>query len=191
MVKVEVKATSNLSSLSKALRKLANKEVLVGIAENASSREADDSINNAELLYIHSHGIRKTKMREEMQQSIKEGASYSEAHALYLHSNGSPLWHAPPRPVLEPAIEDSKESIAQKLQEAVKSALDGNSVQAEANMQLAGMLAAEASKGWFENPKNNWEPNSPKTIRKKGSDLPLVDTNAMRKAINYFVRDKK
>ena len=43
---------------------------------------------------------------------------------------------------------------------------------------------------WFENPQNGWPPNSPRTIRRKGSDQPLVDTGEMRKAITYVVRDK-
>ena len=35
-----------------------------------------------------------------------------------------------------------------------------------------------------------WTPNAPSTIRKKGSSKPLIDTGAMRQAINYEVEVK-
>ena len=37
----------------------------------------------------------------------------------------------------------------------------------------------------------DWEPNAPETIkRKKGSDKPLIDTDAMRQAATWQVRDR-
>ena len=53
------------------------------------------------------------------------------------------------------------------------------------------MLAQSAAQNWFENPKNNWVPNAKSTIKKKGSNIPLVDTNELRKSITYVLRDKK
>ena len=43
----------------------------------------------------------------------------------------------------------------------------------------------------FENPKNNWPPNSPRTIAKKGSDVPLIDTGELRKSITHVIRRVK
>ena len=38
----------------------------------------------------------------------------------------------------------------------------------------------------------NWEPNSPRTIARKGEDArPLIDTGHMLNAVTYVVRDKK
>lgn len=189
---VNVVKTVNLGSLTDAVGALAKKEVLVGIPAEHSSRQtpSDDNINNAELLYIQSHGVRKAEMRAEMQKHIDAGKKYSEAHSLYIQSHGSPLWHIPPRPVLEPSIEASKEPIAKQLQGATVAALNGNKQEVDNALHKAGMVAENAAKAWFENPQNGWPPNSPKTIAKKGSDSPLIDTGEMRKAITHVVRDR-
>ncbi len=185
---VNVLKTVNLGSIADAVGILAKKEVLVGITEDTAPR--DDKINNAELLYIQSHGVRKAEMRKEMQQHIDAGKKYSEAHSLYIQSHGSPLWHIPPRPVLEPSIEANKEPIAKQLQEAALAALDGNSAGTKASLEKAGEIADEVAKQWYRDPRNNWPPNSPKTIAMKGSNIPLIDTNEMLKAITHVVRER-
>ena len=189
---VNVIKSVNLGSLADAVGALAKKEVLVGIPAEHSSRQGpeNDKINNAELLYIQSHGVRKAEMRAEMQQHLDAGKKYSEAHSLYIQSHGSPLWHVPPRPVLEPSIEANKGPIAKQLQGAALAAMDGNPQEVDNALHKAGMVAENAAKAWFENPQNGWPPNSPRTIAQKGSDSPLIDTGEMRKAITYVVREK-
>lgn len=184
------KSGAGFEAIRKSLEMLAKKEVLVGIPEDEATRENGDTINNAELLYIHTHGIRTSEMRAEMQKNIDKGMKYSKAHSMYIQEHGSPLFRVPPRPVLEPAIEDSKEIIAEELKQANISALDRNPAQAEAHLNKAGMLAQSVAQNWFENPKNGWPPNAESTIKKKGSDVPLVDTNELRKSITYVLRDK-
>lgn len=191
---IKVLKEIKVASLVDAVGVLAKKEVLVGIPAENSTRQAQnpsgDKINNAELLYIQSHGVRKAEMRAEMQQHIDAGKKYSEAHSLYIQSHGSPLWHIPPRPVLEPSIEANKEPIAKQLQQATVAALDGDSVGVDHALHRAGFVAENAAKGWFEKPENGWPPNSPRTITQKGSDSPLIDTGEMRKAITHVVREK-
>ena len=191
---IKVLKEIKVASLVDAVGILAKKEVLVGIPAENSSRQTQntsgDKINNAELLYIQSHGVRKAEMRAEMQQHIDAGKKYSEAHSLYIQSHGSPLWHIPPRPVLEPSIEANKEPIAKQLQQATVAALDGDSVGVDHALHRAGFVAENAAKGWFEKPENGWPPNSPRTIAQKGSDSPLIDTGEMRKAITHVVREK-
>jgi hypothetical protein len=180
-----------LQSVVTRLQKLTRKEVYVGIPQEKSSRDSGDHINNAELLYIQSHGVRRKQMIDEMKPNLDSGMKYSDAHALFIQEHGSPMWRIPPRPVLEPAIENRKESIGRQLAEASKHAMDGNPVKAEMSMEKAGMLAESAAKAWFEDPRNGWAPNSPKTIARKGSSIPLVDTNEMRKSITYVIRERK
>jgi hypothetical protein len=189
---VNVVKTVNLGSLTDAVGALAKKEVLVGIPAEHSSRQtpSNDNINNAELLYIQSHGVRKAEMRAEMQKHIDAGKTYSEAHSLYIQSHGSPLWHIPPRPVLEPSIEASKEPIAKQLQGAAVAAIDGNQQEVDNALHRAGIVAENAAKAWFENPANGWPPNAPATIARKKSDSPLIDTGEMRKAITHVVRER-
>lgn len=199
---VKVTTTDNMVKLKKQLAELAKKEVLVGIPEEDKERadygiedagsksRKSGNINNAELLYAHTHGIRRKVMRKEMQENIDSGMKYSEAHSLYIQTHGSPLFAVPPRPVIEPAIEYHKDIIAAQLVKITQAALSGNSSTVEAEMNKAGMLAVNAAQSWFENPANNWPPNSPKTIKLKGSNLPLVESNQLRKSITYVVRDK-
>ncbi len=152
------KRHSNLKSLTERLKALTNKEVYVGIPAEKSSRYGEGGINNAELLYIHTHG--------------------------------SPVRNIPPRPVLQPAIEANRQAIGKQLAAAAQGALRGNATEAERGLESAGMVAQNFARGWFENPENGWAPNSPRTISRKGSDRPLIDTGEMRKAITYVVRDK-
>lgn len=115
----------------------------------------------------------------------------NNAALLYLHTYGSPLRQIPARPVLEPAIEDKKEIIGRWLGAAAKAALGGNAAKARDKLMRAGLIGKAAAKRWFDNPKNGWPRNSERTIRAKGSDKPLVDTDQMRKAITHVLRDKE
>jgi hypothetical protein len=179
------------------LDELAKKQVYVGIPEGsdndrsaaAGNEQNSSNITNAELLYIHTHGIRQQEMRDEMDPKVEGGTPYSKAFQMFLHTYGSPLWQSPPRPVIEPAIENSKEVIAKQLQKVVTTALDGKDPTAE--MQKAGMLGQNIVRDWFTNPNNGWAPNAPATIKEKGSDKPLIDTGELRKAITYVISDGK
>ena len=175
--------------LLEALRELQSNEVMVGIPEAKSSRKKE-IIRNSELLYIHTHGIRKKAMREEMQLEMDGGKQYSEVYQMYIQEHGSPLWASPPRPVLEPAIEHRKDWIAEQLGKAAQSALDGDVQGVRDGLHKAGQVAENAAKDWFTNPANGWAPNSPETIKLKGSNKPLIDTDQLRKAITHVVRRK-
>jgi hypothetical protein len=116
----------------------------------------------------------------------------NNAQLLFVHTNGSPLRGIPARPVIEPAIEAqrNKEAIAGELAAAAKSVLNGQPEEAKKHLDRAGQEGMQAAQDWFEDPRNGWAPNTPATIAAKGSDRPLVDTDQMRKAITYVVRDQ-
>lgn len=170
----------------------ASNNIYVGIPQEKTSRNGEE-INNASLLYIHTHGIRRKSMREEMQKDIDQGEKYSKAMQMYIQAHGSPLWHSPPRPVIEPAIKVYSKEIAEEYQKAVSAAADGDSAKAERFAKRTGMLAQNYCRGWFVDKRNGWPPNSPVTIDQKtkgkgGTTNPLIDTGALRKAIIYVVR---
>ena len=186
--KVEHKEyNGGIAGLFARLRGLQKRHIYVGIPQEKNSRKGEE-IGNAELLYIHTHGIRRRPMIEEMDQNMARGLKYSAAFSLYIQSHGSPLWHSPPRPVIEPALAANKVRIAaefKKIYQATASA-DGDGV--ERAITRTGLLAQNVCQEWFDDPRNNWPANSPVTIAKKKSDKPLIDTGAMRKAITYVVR---
>jgi hypothetical protein len=170
--------------IKNSLMDLAKKTICVGIPEEENT--VHDGIANAELLYIHTNGIRDVSMRRAMQHDL-ESMPYSKAHELYVHENGSPLWHAPPRPVLEPAIDNGKEQVAELMKDVAKVALDGGDITPA--LEEVGLQGQNIARAWFTNPANNWAPNSKITIARKGSDKPLIDSGEMRKAITYVVKD--
>lgn len=191
MVSVNVNHTGHsggFSGLVSRIEKLSKKRIMVGIPEKNTARQ-NEKINNAQLLYILSHGVRKKGMRNEMQPNLDAGMKYSAAFQLYLMTHGSPLWHVPPRPVLEPAIEAHKDAIAQLFSAVVKAACKNDPVALRDAMINLGEAATGYCRDWFSDPRNGWAPNSPVTIARKGSARPMVDTGTMRKAITYVVRD--
>lgn len=176
-----------IAGLFARFRGLQKRHIYVGIPQKESSRKGGE-INNAELLYIHTHGIRQRSMIREMEADMAQGMKYSKAYSLYIQSHGSPLWHAPPRPVLEPAIKANREAIAQKFKRIYQATAQGNEPAAENAITAVGLFAQNACRAWFTDPRNGWPANSPETVRRKGSSNPLIDTGSMRKAITYVVR---
>lgn len=177
-----------IKGILKRLSDLKRRHIYVGIPQQNSSRK-DGEINNAELLYIHTHGIRRREMIREMDSVMATGKKYSEAFSLYIRSHGSPLWHAPPRPVLEPAIEANKDLISREFKGIYQATLNQDPAAVNRAIDRTGLAAQNAARDWFTDPRNGWPPNSPETIRRKGSANPLIDTGSMRKAITYVVRE--
>lgn len=177
-----------IKGILKRLSDLKRRHIYVGIPQQNSSRK-DEEINNAELLYIHTHGIRRREMIREMDSVMATGKKYSEAFSLYIQSHGSPLWHAPPRPVLEPAIEANKELISREFKGIYQATLNQDPAAVSRAIDRTGLASQNAARNWFTDPRNGWPPNSPETIRRKGSANPLIDTGSMRKAITYVVRE--
>lgn len=178
-----------IAGMLKRLTGLSHKAVYVGIPQDRSSRGGEE-INNASLLYIHTHGIRRRSMIRAMQKNMNRGMKYSQAYALYIMSHGSPLWHSPPRPVIEPAIAANKDKIARQYAKVLKATAKGDDAAVNSALMRTGLAGQNAARAWFRNPANGWPPNSPKTIAKKGSSRPLIDTGTLRKAITYVIKDE-
>ena len=172
--------------IKKSIEELAKKEVLVGVPD--ATKHENSKISNAQLLYVHENGVRSKDMREEMQHNQDEnGMTYSKAHEMYIHEHGSPMYAIPPRPVLVPAMDNSKDIIAEQMKKAAKASLDGKNPNVE--LEETGMLGQNICRDWFTNPANNWPANSEETIKRKGSDRPLIDSSQLRTHITYIVKD--
>lgn len=124
------------------------------------------------------------------EKSSREGSKgkATNAELLFIHTNGSPIRNIPARPVLQPAIEDDKERVGEMLGKAIDAAASGDKERIVPELEKAGMYASGKCKAWFTNPSNGWKPNSPKTVKKKKSSRPLIDTGEMRKSITYVVK---
>lgn len=188
---IDIAITKDLTQdLKNSLEELSRKMVCIGVPqEDNAERESNQNerITNAQLLYIHSNGVRDNSMIKEMQHDISKGTSYSKAYEFYVHEHGSPLFRVPPRPVLAPAIENSKEMIAEQMKRALEHILEGGNVLNE--LTGVGEFGARVAREWFTNPDNKWTANSPLTIKKKDSDAPLIDKGALRASIKAAIRD--
>lgn len=170
----------------KSLGDVASKTVCIGVPQEENVHR-EDGITNAQLMYIHNNGVRDFEMRKSMQHDLDKGTPYSKAHEMFVHENGSPLWQVPPRPILEPAIDNSKDLIAEEMKNVAETALDGKNVTVA--LEKVGMLGQNIARDWFTNPENKWASNSRNTIKRKGSDKPLIDSGELRKSITYVIKE--
>ena len=181
-------ANDQTKSLLEALKSLSKIDVLVGIPEENGSREGG-KVTNAELAFIHSNGspLKGIPPRPFLEPAISDP--------------------------------ENQEMIAVELRKAVESALAGKLDAMSNALVKAGKQGQNAARDWFTNPKNNWEPNSPYTILQKikkkkdstsraivryvdeggslsnitgleGMTHPLIDTEGLRKAVTFTIRDK-
>ena len=167
------------------LQQISSQKVCVGVPAENDERNGTD-LSNADLVYIHTHGVRPGPVRGEMQKDINKGKKYSVALQMYIHEHGSFAYQVPARPIIEPAIENSQKDIGELLGRAAKAATEGKDTQQA--LEDVGQEAQQDVQNWFTDPKNGWAANSPTTVKAKGSDKPLIDTGALRDAITFVIR---
>lgn len=189
--KVDVQVTEvdkgDLKKVIDALLKLAEDELLVGVSADTAGNGRGEDINNAELAYIHTNGVRAAGMKAETDKAVEEGTPYPLALQAYIREHGSPAYRVPPRPFLEPGIEKHLDLVESGMKAALQDVLDGGDGRAQRE-RLGATMAAKVQAYFQED--NGWPPNAPSTIKKKGSAQPLVDTGALRQSITYIIRAK-
>jgi hypothetical protein len=123
------------------------------------------------------------------QASSRPKGKATNAELTYIHTHGSPARGIPARPIIEPSLEapDNKAAITEDLKQAGLSALNGKPKDAEKFLKIAGMDAVNRIRAWFTDARNQWAPNAPSTIRRKGSSRPLIDTSELRKAMTWVL----
>lgn len=94
--------------------------------------------------------------------------------------------HSPSRPFLRDSLNNNKDKISQFMQSAAKGIANGKSAEdvlKKIGTFQKGLIQKEITSG-------NFVPNSPATIKKKGSSTPLIDTGKMRQSVNFVVRER-
>lgn len=197
--KVDVQVTEvdkgDLKRILEALKKLSEDELLVGVSADTAGSGRGEDINNAELAFIHTNGVRAAGMKAETDKAVEEGTPYPLALQAYIKEHGSPAYRVPPRPFLEPGIEKHLDMVKGGMKAALLDVLNGGDGRTQRE-NLGGAIAGKVQEYFEED--NGWPPLSPKTIarRKKGpdgtaSDVPLVDSGALRQSITYVIRKKE
>lgn len=126
----------------------------------------------------------------------------NNAMLAYVHENGAPTRHIPPRPFLRPGIQENRRAIAQQLERAGRQALAGQVEAMERQLHIAGAIARDFVR--LKITTGPFVPLAARTIaarrrRSAGSRYrrrattaadvtPLIDTGQLRNAINYVIR---
>jgi hypothetical protein len=184
--------------LETILKTLEKHAVYVGIPEDKGEREfvmpqssvlllrnlqLGGQINNATLLYIHTHGsaVMNIPARPVIEPAIEDKENKYKLDSLFLKA----------------ALEGIK----------------GNEFGLLQQLGRIGKTAQNICRDWFINPKNGWTPNQPATVKRKLKkfskkkrkeawaayqageeingepvDRPLIDTGNLRKSIIYVVK---
>ena len=104
------------------------------------------------------------------------------ATLLAIMEHGSPVKNIPPRELLRPVVEMHSEKIRSYFDRIFQCLLDNDESGADALMEELAQRVEMWGKKFFVDG-NNWTPNSPATIKAKGSDKPLIDTGQLRQSI--------
>jgi hypothetical protein len=182
-VSVTSKSSVTPEAMAASLNALKKKQVYVGIP-------ATDALERKRQVLALSMKMKGKRRKRAEKMAVESGINNAEL--TYIHTHGSAIRGIPARPIIEPAIEDkeNQEKILPELELAAKAALDGKADEVVKELSLAGVVASNAVKQWFVNPKNHWAPNAPSTIRRKGSSRPLIDTAALRQAMTWVLGEE-
>ena len=97
---------------------------------------------------------------------------------------GLPSKNIPERPFLRTGVRLAKKSISKAIEQAVKNAKT-NPEAMDSVLNTIGILAVNSIRQSIED--RIYEANQESTIKKKGSDTPLVDTGHLRQSIIWRV----
>lgn len=112
----------------------------------------------------------------------------TNAQLMFIHTNGSPIKNIPKRPTIEPTIDENKDKINEKFKNAVNKILT-NRGDGKDDLERLGLWVVNKVKARFGS--EELEPNTEGTIKRKGSDRPLIDTGQLRNSVTYIIRSKQ
>jgi hypothetical protein len=95
--------------------------------------------------------------------------------------------HAPPRPFLRQSIDNNRANINAMGNAQLVKICRGEQTAQGALSALGAMQVGLVQKTIRD---GDFEPNAPATIKRKGSDKPLIDTGRMRQSVHYVVAPK-
>lgn len=94
---------------------------------------------------------------------------------------------SPSRPFLRQSVDDNSDKINALCKSIMKNVSNGSCTAEEAykkaGVYIKGLVQEQIKNGEFE-------ANKPSTIKKKGSDKPLIDTGQMRQSVNFVICKK-
>lgn len=113
----------------------------------------------------------------------------NNAQLAFIHTYGSPVNNIPARPFLVPAITQTEtmDRISELFKQGFEAAIEGGEESATPYLEKAGIVAVNAVNDYIQD-SSHFVPNAPETIRRKGSDKPLIDTASLKRSITYVIK---
>ena len=93
---------------------------------------------------------------------------------------------SPSRPFLRMSVDENEDKIRAMCGKNLKTLTSGGT--AETILKQTGAFGVSLVQEKIGS--GSFEPNAPSTIRKKGSDHPLIDTGRMRQSVKYVIKRK-
>lgn len=93
---------------------------------------------------------------------------------------------SPSRPFLRMSVDENESKIQAMGRENLKTLTSGGT--AETILKKTGAFGVSLVQEKIKS--GSFEPNAPSTIRKKGSDHPLIDSGRMRQSVKYVIKKK-
>ena len=195
----------NAQSVLDALKTIGNKDVLVGIPSDRASRGDGESINNAELGYLHSYGgtIEIPEHSITVNRKVNPDGTFAnngqfvkakKSNFSTIHTVKAHAVTLPPRPFLDLGIDEKRNEIVSQFKQAASAILSGDALAADISLNRAGIIAADGAKGIIQ-AGDKLTPLAESTKRNRRArgrvgEKPLYDTGELLRSITYIVRDK-
>lgn len=93
---------------------------------------------------------------------------------------------SPSRPFLRMSVDENASDINDMCGKQLKSIAEGGT--AEQCLKQVGVFGVSLVQEKIVS--GSYAPNAPSTVKKKGSDKPLIDTGRMRQSVKYVIRKK-
>ena len=143
----------------------------------------------------------KKKDKNKVSEDEKDKSGVSNSELLFIHEQGSYARHIPPRPVLVYTMEDMYNNKDSPYHYYMDLILDGimyknwKKKEIDEAINKLGIEVAKYAKELISNRDSRFPPNAPSTIKAKSkngklSDIPLSDTNQLKRAIAYRIIKK-
>lgn len=145
-------------------------------------------------------GVSKdSRDKKDKKDKSEDGVSNSEL--LFIHEQGSYIRHIPPRPVLVYTMEDMYNNKDSPYHYYMDLILDGiiyknwKKKEIDEAINRLGAEIVKYARELISNRDSRFAPNAPATIKAKSkngklSDIPLSDTNQLKRAITYRIIKK-
>ncbi len=159
-----------------------------------------------DLLWQKRFACLKTLSESQVDVGLTSSASARSRFLLAIHEHGAPVMRIPPRPVIQPALNDghAREEMADAMTEAISAAMEGNESGVTAALEQSGEAGVDAIHRYID--AGVPPPNSPVTVsggwvynrvaktdvpvEGKGFNKPLYDTGALYHDFDYDVKKR-